>query len=55
MLPKSPCGLWVDVRDLVVLLTNLEAVREFMLAHEYTQEEATADTVRRIQVMIFRL
>ena len=53
--PGSQPGLWVVLRHLVVLLNDLETVRDFMLQPGYTQEEATADTVRRIQVMIYRL
>ena len=52
---QRECGLWVVLPHLVVLLNDLETVRDFMLEPEYTQEEATVDTVRQIQVVIYRL
>jgi hypothetical protein len=55
MLPESQCGLCVVLRHTVVRLTDLETLQHFMFEPEYTKEEATADTVRQIQVVIYRL
>jgi hypothetical protein len=51
----NQCGLRVDLNHPVVLLTDLGRVRDFILEPEYKQEEATADTVRQIQMTIYRL
>jgi hypothetical protein len=47
--------LRADLNHLVVLLTDLGRVRDFMLEPEYTQEESTADAVRQMQMMAYHL
>ena len=53
--PQDKRALWVDLHHLLVLLTDLETVRDFMLEPEYTQEEATANAVFQIKMMIYHL
>ena len=53
--PEHQRILWLELHHLLVLLTDLETVRDFMLEPEYTQAQATADAVSEIKMMIYYL